>query len=92
MKTPIVPSFVFLLATLATSARSSEIPFERLTIDLGISETCAIADFNGDGRPDLFSGNAAQAAACGFRWLTSTATGILISPSAARVDYSCSGI
>jgi len=58
MKTPIAPSLVFVLAAAATSARSPEIPFERLTIDLGISETCAIADFNGDGLPDLFSGNA----------------------------------
>jgi hypothetical protein len=41
-----------------SSGRGPEIPFERKTIDLGISETCAIGDFNGDGRPDIFSGNA----------------------------------
>lgn len=40
------------------SARSPEVPFERKTIDLGISETCAVGDFNGDGRPDIFSGDA----------------------------------
>lgn len=40
------------------AARSPEIPFERKTIDLGISETCAIADFNNDGRLDIFSGDA----------------------------------
>jgi hypothetical protein len=45
-----------LMAGLA--ARSPEILFERKTIDLGVSETCAIADFNGDGRPDIFSGEA----------------------------------
>src|SRR5689334_3013168 len=39
-------------------ARSPEIRFERKTIDLGISETCAIADFNGHGRPDIFAGEA----------------------------------
>ena len=39
-------------------ARSPEIPFARHTIDLGVSETCAIADFNNDGRPDIFSGDA----------------------------------
>jgi FG-GAP-like repeat len=39
-------------------ARGPEIPFERHTIDLGVSETCAIADFNNDGRPDIFSGDA----------------------------------
>ena len=46
-------------ATLAVlAARGPEIPFERHTIDLGVSETCAIADFNRDGRPDIFSGDA----------------------------------
>src|SRR5437016_12037006 len=40
------------------SARSPEILFERHLIDPGISETCAIADFNNDGRPDIFSGEA----------------------------------
>ena len=57
---------VYLIATTALlaaaimclSARSPEIPFERKTIDLGVSETCAIADFNNDGRPDIFSGEA----------------------------------
>jgi hypothetical protein len=53
--------FGFVLAAgaiVCLSARSPEIVFERRTIDLGISETCAIADFNGDGRPDIFSGDA----------------------------------
>jgi hypothetical protein len=45
-------------ALLCLAARSPEIPFERKTIDLGISETCAIADFNNDGKPDIFSGEA----------------------------------
>src|ERR1035438_2753452 len=45
-------------AIVCLSARSPEILFERMTIDLGISETCAIADFNNDGRPDIFSGEA----------------------------------
>jgi hypothetical protein len=40
------------------ASRSPEIRFERKTIDLGISETCAVADFNRDGRPDIFSGEA----------------------------------
>ena len=48
---------VALCAAVALS-RGPEIPFERKTIDLGISETCAIADFNRDGRPDIFSGDA----------------------------------
>ena len=47
-----------LAAIFSISARSPEILFERKTLDLGISETCAIADFDGDGRPDVFSGDA----------------------------------
>ncbi len=58
MKTTNAPLLVFVVTAAATSARSPEIPFERVTLDLGISETCAIADFNGDGRPDVFSGDA----------------------------------
>ena len=57
---------IYLIAALAAvaaalaclSARSPEIVFERHTLDLGVSETCAIADFNNDGRPDIFSGDA----------------------------------
>jgi hypothetical protein len=44
-------------AVLCISARSPEILFLRHTIDLGVSETCAIGDFNGDGKPDIFSGD-----------------------------------
>ena len=36
--------------------RPEEIPFEKHTIDLGSSETAVIADINGDGRPDIVSG------------------------------------
>jgi hypothetical protein len=36
--------------------RPTEIPFEKHTIDLGSSETAVIADINGDGRPDIVSG------------------------------------
>jgi len=46
------------VAIVALAARGPEIPFERHTIDLGVSETCAIGDFNNDGRPDIFSGEA----------------------------------
>jgi hypothetical protein len=48
--------FLLLFAAFCLAARSPELAFERHTIDLGISETCAIGDFNGDGRPDIFSG------------------------------------
>jgi hypothetical protein len=40
------------------SARSPELMFERKMLDPGISETCAIADFNNDGKLDIFSGEA----------------------------------
>ena len=49
---------LILTAIFCLLARSPEIPFERHPIDLGISETCAIGDFNHDGKPDIFSGEA----------------------------------
>jgi hypothetical protein len=56
----ILLSFGF-LAAIATAAdvptqRSGEIAFQKHTIDLGANETCAWADINADGRPDLVSG------------------------------------
>jgi hypothetical protein len=51
-------SGLLLAAVLCVLARSPEILFERHTIDLGISEGCAVGDFNHDGRPDIFSGEA----------------------------------
>jgi hypothetical protein len=41
---------------LAVAGRSPEIPFEKHTIDLGASETSAVADINGDGQLDIVSG------------------------------------
>ncbi|HEV2690730.1 MAG TPA: VCBS repeat-containing protein, partial [Bryobacteraceae bacterium] len=59
MRIYLLSAFALVLATfVCLPARSPEIPFERKTIDLGVSETCAIADFNNDGRPDIFSGEA----------------------------------
>jgi FG-GAP-like repeat len=54
-------SFLALAAALPVFkpvTRSPEIPFASKALDIGISETCAIGDFNGDGRPDIFSGDA----------------------------------
>jgi hypothetical protein len=53
--------FVILAACLAAAlawsiGRPGEIPFEKHTLDLGTNETCAIADVNGDGKPDIVSG------------------------------------
>jgi hypothetical protein len=59
MKLWLPASLALLVAALVRlAARSPEIVFERKTIDTGVSETCAIADFNNDGRPDIFSGEA----------------------------------
>lgn len=58
MKIYLLAALALLAALVVVSARSPEILFERKTIDLGVSETCAIADFNNDGRPDIFSGEA----------------------------------
>ena len=47
-----------LIATLVfAGTRSPEIPFQSHLLDAGISETCAVADFNNDGKPDILSGN-----------------------------------
>lgn len=43
-------------AVLIAVSRPPDIPFERHTLDLGANEACAIADVNGDGRPDIISG------------------------------------
>ena len=49
---------LFLAALLALSAgRPPEIPFQKHTIDLGASETCAFGDMNGDSKPDIVSGD-----------------------------------
>ncbi len=53
----------FLTASVLTTAflcfaggRPADIPFEKLTLDLGANETCAFADVNGDGKLDVISG------------------------------------
>ena len=43
-------------AALFAASRPPEILFEKHTIDLGASETCAFADINGDGKLDIVSG------------------------------------
>ena len=46
-----------LAGTLAwTIGRPDEIPFEKHTLDLGANEACAVTDINGDGKPDVVSG------------------------------------
>lgn len=39
-----------------TMGRPDEIPFVKHTLDLGSNEACAVADINGDGKPDIVSG------------------------------------
>lgn len=58
MRRYLLASAAVVLLLTCMRARGPEILFERHTIDLGVSETCAIADFNNDGRPDIFSGDA----------------------------------
>lgn len=52
-----LPLLLFFTAVLFVAARSPEVLFERTLVDPGVSETAAIADFNGDGKPDIFSGD-----------------------------------
>ncbi len=40
----------------SATSRPPDIPFEKITIDLGVSETCAFADINKDGKLDIVSG------------------------------------
>ena len=49
---------VLILASVAvwSAGRPGEIPFAKHTLDLGANEACAIADINGDGKPDIVSG------------------------------------
>ena len=52
-----VGALVCAAALLAWSAsRTEDVPFSRHTLDLGQNEACATADLNGDGRPDIVSG------------------------------------
>lgn len=45
-----------ILLLLFAVPRPPEIVFEKTMIDPGAAETCAIADINGDGKPDIVSG------------------------------------
>jgi hypothetical protein len=50
----LVLTSVLLCADIVT--RAPDIPFEKHTLDLGSSESCAVADINGDGKLDIISG------------------------------------
>jgi hypothetical protein len=39
-----------------TVGRPDEVPFQKQTLDLGANETAAVADVNGDGKPDIIAG------------------------------------
>ncbi|MCX6591665.1 MAG: VCBS repeat-containing protein [Acidobacteria bacterium] len=48
---------LFLATSLALAAgRPPEVPFDKITIDLGANETCAFVDVNKDGKLDIVSG------------------------------------
>ncbi|MBY0373891.1 MAG: VCBS repeat-containing protein [Bryobacteraceae bacterium] len=45
-----------LWCVLFAGSRPADVPFEKKTLDLGANETAAIADVNGDGKPDIVAG------------------------------------
>ncbi len=47
---------LLLTAAVFAATRPPDIPFEKITLDLGASESAAVADINGDGRLDVVSG------------------------------------
>jgi hypothetical protein len=48
--------YLLIGVTLFAASRPADIVFEKRALDLGSNETCTIADINGDGRPDIVSG------------------------------------
>ena len=57
MRTAWIAGAVVVCACAAwTFGRPEDIPFAKHTLDLGADETCAFADINGDGKPDIVSG------------------------------------
>lgn len=58
ISTKVLVAGAFLLAASAIWAiwRPGDIPFRKHELDIGASETCALADMNGDGKLDIVSG------------------------------------
>lgn len=48
--------FVLLVAAGLFAGKPPEVPFEKITLDLGGNEPCAFVDLNGDGKLDIVSG------------------------------------
>ncbi len=47
---------VFVVAAALFAGRSPEVPFEKITLDLGANEPCAFVDLNRDGKMDIVCG------------------------------------
>ena len=53
---PMAMAWLVLTEGRVQAVGSDEIPFRKQTVDLGLSESCAVADVNKDGRLDIISG------------------------------------
>ncbi len=49
-------TLIVLAAAASAANRPADIPFEKITLDLGANESCAFADMNRDGKLDIVSG------------------------------------
>jgi len=91
MKTKILIFCVFALTLLISHIASAQPDFSTKTdfVTATNPSSIAIADFNGDGKPDVVTGNSGSLSASVF--LNTTTTGSLTPTFTAKTDFSTGG-